>query len=52
MSLALCLCLCIGLSACQKNLSDVNDDAYLDGVERGELNFFMDLMMEQIKLQS
>lgn len=42
--IVLFLCLCIGLSFCQKpQNSSGSNDSYLEGIEQGELNAFMDL---------
>ena len=42
-ALILCFCLCISLSACQEEADSAIDDAYLEGVEQGEVNSFIAL---------
>ena len=51
--LMLCLCLCTSLSACQRRQSGSSvDDSYLEGIDQGREDFFLDLWKSAYNLNT
>ena len=52
-SVVLCLCICICLSACQREPSSSSvNDSYIEGVDQGKEDFFLDLWQASYNLNT